>query len=349
MKNTRKKISKSNNKNKTKKCMETFVEKKVKYWMSDDNSEIKKLEKKKNITKDEQKLLTKLKKQSKKQTNSLTKNYKLYNCNINCKNTLLEPGPANEIPKYMQKSFGNSKKLIKLFTKRRKDIFKNKTNVLKDNFYENMSELDKKKLLKEGAISDCNLPLNLTGGSIIFEDGNKIKTNETFDGKPFFRKVFYVDETSTNMEKKLRLEQLAKTEIAIVKLLMKNPFPNIVTFYDINNKYVEMEELDITSKLDKLEVIKTMEKVKDFLQSIGIMYIDWKPDNIGISKDGIYKLYDFDASGIIDLKNPNVWIIKPIEYYSYNNAIENGLTDPKEIDNYSFVKGLDINNIYRYL
>jgi hypothetical protein len=147
--------------------METFVDKKVKYWMSDDNSEIKKLEKKKNITKDEQKLLTKLKKQSKKQTNSLTKNYKLYNCNINCKNTLLEPGPANEIPKHMQKSFGNSKKLIKLFTKRRKDLFKNKTNILVDNFYENMPELDKKKLLKEGAISSCNLPLNLTGGSII--------------------------------------------------------------------------------------------------------------------------------------------------------------------------------------
>ena len=349
MKNTNKK--RPYKKNITKKCMDTFAKKKIKYWMSDENNEIKKIEKKKNLTKEEEKLLTKLKIQRKNQIKNLTKNYKLYNCNINCKNTLLEPGPADEIPKSMKKLFHNSKKLIKIFTKRRKEVFKNKTNILKDNFYENIPKLEKKKLLKEGAISACILPLsnNLTGGSMIFENGIKNKTDETFNGKPFFRKVFYFDPNNSNLEKQLRLEQAAKTEIYIVKLLMKNQNPNIVTFYNINNKYVEMEELDITSKLDKVEVIKTMEKVKDFLQNIGIMYIDWKPDNIGISKDGTYKLYDFDASGVVDLKNPNVWIIKPLEYYSYNTAIENGITDPKEIDNYSFVKGLDINNKFRYL
>lgn len=350
MKNTRKKnITKKNisKKNITKKCMDTFAKKKIIYWTDDYTKEIKKLENKKNVTKEEKQLLTKLRKQKKEQINILTKNYKLYNCNVNCKNTLLEPGPPNQIPKYMQKSFGNSKELIKIFTKRRKDIFKNKTNVLKDNFYENVPEEAKKKLIKEGAISECALPF--TGGSIIFEDGSKKKSDETFNGKPFFRKVFYLDETTSNMEKKIRLEQAAKTEIYIVKLLMKNMHPNIVTFYDINDKYVEMEELDITSKLDKIKLIETMEKVKDFLQSIGIMYIDWKPDNIGISKDGEYKLYDFDASGVVELKNPNVWIVKPLEYYSYNTAIKNGITDPKEIDDYSFVKGMDITNKYRYL
>jgi serine/threonine protein kinase len=206
--------------------------------------------------------------------------------------------------------------------KRRKDIIKNKTN-----------------------ISHCSLK----GGSIIFENGDKIKTDETFNGKPFFRKVFYIAETNSDIEKKIRLEQAAKAEIYIVKLLMKNPNPNIVTFYEINDKYVEMEELDITTKLDKNKLISIMEKVKDFLQSLGIMYIDWKPDNIGISKDGIYKLFDFDVSGVIDLNNPNVWKVKPLEYYSYNKAIKNGITNPKEIDNYSFVKGLDINDKYRYL
>jgi serine/threonine protein kinase len=130
---------------------------------------------------------------------------------------------------------------------------------------------------------------------------------------------------------------------------MKNPNPNIVTYYDVNDKYVDMEELDITSKLDKNKVIETMEKVKDFLHSIGIMYIDWKPDNIGIGKDGEYKLYDFDASGVVDLINPNVWNVEPLEYYSYRKAIENGITHPKEIDNYSFDKGMDVNNKYRYL
>ena len=168
--NTRKKITnQTNNKTRVKRCMEKFAEKKVKYWTEDYTKEIKKLENKKNLTKEEEKLLNKLKKQKKNQTNSLTKNYKLYNCNINCKNTLLEPGPPNQVPKSMQKEFHNSKKLIKIFSKRRKEVFKNKTNVLKDNFYENIPELEKKKLLKEGAISACILPLKSTGGSIIIK------------------------------------------------------------------------------------------------------------------------------------------------------------------------------------
>ena len=40
-------------------------------------------------------------------------------------------------------------------TKRRKDIFKNKTSVLKDNFYEGLKPKTLKKLKKEGAISGC--------------------------------------------------------------------------------------------------------------------------------------------------------------------------------------------------
>lgn len=148
MKNTRKKITiQTNNKTRVKRCMDTFVKKKVKYWSDDYNKEIKKLENNnKNLTKEEHKLLIKLKKQRNNQINTLKKNYKLYNCNINCKNTLLEPGPPNEIPKYMHKEFHNSKELITIFTKKRKEVFKNKRNVLKDNFYENIPELTKKNL-----------------------------------------------------------------------------------------------------------------------------------------------------------------------------------------------------------
>ena len=62
-------------------------------------------------------------KQSKEQINNLKKQYKLYNCNINCKNTLLEPGSPNQIPKSMRKDFHNSKELINIFTKKRKDLF----------------------------------------------------------------------------------------------------------------------------------------------------------------------------------------------------------------------------------
>jgi serine/threonine protein kinase len=338
-KNTRKKNNKSNNTNnktRVKRCMENFVEKKVNYWLDDYDKVIKKLEKKKNLTKEEQLYLIDLKKKRKNQLNNLTKQYKLYNCNINCKNTLLEPGPPNEIPKTMRKEYNNSKSLIKIFTKRRKEIFKNKSNVLKDNFYENIPEQEKKQLLKEGAISECVPPLSLAGGSIIFKDGTKNKTDETFKGNPFFRKVFYYSDPP-------RENQLiaAENEYKIAKILIENPFPNIVTFYNINKDYVEMEELDITTsnKLNKKELIDTMRKTKDFLQSLGIMYIDWKPDNIGISKDGTYKLFDFDVSGLIDLKT-NEWIVKPLEYWNYNKAIENGFKTPKQIDDFSFEYGI---------
>lgn len=173
------------------------------------------------------------------------------------------------------------------------------------------------------------------GGSIIFKDGKMNKTNETYEGKSFFRKVFYLDSTSSDIEKKIRLARAAKAEIAIVKILMNHPNPNIATYYKVNNEFVEMEELDIQTVKDKSKVIESMTKVKDFLQSLGIMYIDWKSDNIGISKDGTYKLFDFDVSGLIDL-NTKEWIVKPLEFWSYKKAIENGCETPKDIDDFAF-------------
>lgn len=337
MKNTRKKNNnKNNNKNKTKKCMETFVKKKLDYWTNFMDEQIKKLENNKNLSKDEKKILNKLKKEKKNQKNINKQKqlFQLSNCNINCKNTLLEPGSPDQIPKSMRKEYNNDKRLIKAFTQKRKDIFKNKRNVLIDNFYENIPEVTKKKLIKEGAISECTpFFYNLTGGSKIYKNGDITKTDETFNGNPFFRKVFYDDKANT--ERYIDLRKAANAEIQISSILIKNPFPNIVTFYEINNDYIDMEELDVETKLNPEKVKETMEKVKDFLQSLGIMYIDWKIDNIGISKDGTYKLFDFDVSGLVDLKT-NDWIIKPLEYWSYNTAIENGYTTPKDIDDYSF-------------
>ena len=136
MKNTRKK--KNNNKKKTKKCIKTFVKKKMEYWTNFMDEQ---------ISTDEKKILNKLKKL-----------YQLDNCNINCKNTLLEPGSPNQLPKSMRKKYYNNKALIKSFTKKRKHIFKNKRNVLIDNFYENIPEVKKQNLIKEGAISEC-IPL----------------------------------------------------------------------------------------------------------------------------------------------------------------------------------------------
>ena len=157
MKRTRKQTNSSNNKtkrNRIKKCMETFVENKIKYWTMDIDKQIKKLNNKK-LTKIEHALVTELKKQRKEQITQLKKQYKLYNCNIHCKHTLLEPGLSNQIPKSMCKELKENPELIKILNNQRKSIFKNKTNVLIDNFYENTPGKIKNQLVKEGAISQC--------------------------------------------------------------------------------------------------------------------------------------------------------------------------------------------------
>ena len=130
-----------------------------------------------------------------------------------------------------------------------------------------------------------------------------------------------------------------RAELKIARILQKNPHPNIVTFYNITDTHIDMEELDVIPPFDKIKMIEIMKNVKDFLQKLGIMYIDWKKDNIGISSDGTYKLFDFDVSGLISLKT-NKWIVKPVEYWSYNQAITIGCKTPNEIDDCSFDFGL---------
>ena len=127
------------------------------------------------------------------------------------------------------------------------------------------------------------------------------------------------------------------TELEIYRRLDVSKSCGVVDVIHINEDSVVMEHLDIDLCYYTLTDIKhQMRFVKDYLQSIGIMYIDWKPDNIGISrKDGMLKLFDFDASGVIDLQS-NTWIIRPLDWYSYKNAIDAGMRTPKEIDDYVF-------------
>ena len=97
------------------------------------------------------------------------------------------------------------------------------------------------------------------------------KTNDTYDGKPFFRKLY---------PKKIKSDDTRHIEKQIVEILMKNPHKNIVTFYDVNNRYLDMEELDSPHSntefydnfKDETPIIKkVMIEVKDFLQKLGIM------------------------------------------------------------------------------
>uniref|UniRef100_A0A6C0I0W4 Uncharacterized protein n=1 Tax=viral metagenome TaxID=1070528 RepID=A0A6C0I0W4_9ZZZZ len=72
-------------------------------------------------------------------------------CNKGCKGTILEEGNGSQLPK----SIKVEKELKKIFQENRKKIFGNKTNVLKDNFYEGLKPSVIKKLQNEGAISGC--------------------------------------------------------------------------------------------------------------------------------------------------------------------------------------------------
>ena len=169
-----------------------------------------------------------------------------------------------------------------------------------------------------------------------FETDKIIQTNKTFHGQLFFKKIFPITTTRTIEE----FNHLKLTETTIAKNIMANSYkhPNIVTFFDINKKYILMEKLNQLDKEDlsnKNELIESMKKAKDFLQSLGIMYIDWKLDNIGKNKDNIYKLFDFDASGLIDL-NTNEWIIEPINFFNYRKSKEKNCKTPQEIDNWCF-------------
>ena len=76
------------------------------------------------------------------------------------------------------------------------------------------------------------------------------------------------------------------------------------------------------------------------LHKLGIMYIDWKPDNIGIDENGNLKLFDFDLSGLINLDTKE-WQEEPQRFYSYSKAIQAGNILPEEIDNYAFDLGFN--------
>ena len=144
------------------------------------------------------------------------------------------------------------------------------------------------------------------------------------NGNDFFRKMTY-----------------SKRDIAICKLLMKNPHNNIVEIYNVGKEwfgdhYIDMELLNTdTNSLTMPNIKEIMLNVKTYLQQIGVIYIDWKMDNMGMSKNGTLKLFDFDASGLINIET-NEWIIDPPHWWSYRQAIQNGMNTPIDIDNYAF-------------
>ena len=150
-----------------------------------------------------------------------------------------------------------------------------------------------------------------------------IDTEILHEGKDFFRKM-----TKHMGERK------------ICELLMKYPHNNIVKIYHIGNDYIDMELLNTYMSRENMSSVKNvMMEVKTYLQNLGIIYIDWKLDNIGISKDGEIKLFDFDVSGLVDVTTGE-FILNPPKHWAYNNAINNGWRNPIDIDNFAFENGI---------
>jgi len=148
-------------------------------------------------------------------------------------------------------------------------------------------------------------------------DGSYITDlNETFQGLPFFRK--YIE----------------YNEYRIYQILQENPHPHLVTVYRLTESFVDIELLTPVNELpdyDEASIVAAARSVKEHLQGLGIFYMDWKSDNMGTTGK-TYRLFDFDGSGYFR----QGWIIQPMPYWSYRQAEEKGLTDPKEMDDYAF-------------
>jgi hypothetical protein len=87
-------------------------------------------------------------------------------CNPGCKNTILEPG--EKIPASYYKLFGKDKNILKMLEEQRKTIFRDKTDVLKDNFYEKAPKKYVDEIKKDGAISLCS-PITKNQPSLTFK------------------------------------------------------------------------------------------------------------------------------------------------------------------------------------
>jgi hypothetical protein len=147
-------------KNATRKC-KSFLKKKQQKMIADAKDLYSVFAKQaKQKVKDKDKLKQRLQNIKKfttvdKKTLALTdKINKIIYCNVGCKGTILEPG--EKISSTLAEKYKDSKELLKLFENQRKNIFGEKTDVLKDNFYKKAPKKLVEEIKKDGAISLCS-------------------------------------------------------------------------------------------------------------------------------------------------------------------------------------------------
>ena len=153
---------------------------------------------------------------------------------------------------------------------------------------------------------------------------------DTYHGIPIFRKYININRS--------------KNELAIVKKLLHCPCPHCVHIYDVHeegiNTYVDMEILDTKRDLqsEKEKIYNDIRMGLEELHLQQVVYIDLKDDNIGFSeKDKVWKLFDFDASGISDAYFEK-WLIEPPHYYAYKNVIKQYYQLEETIDHFPVEK-----------
>lgn len=188
----------------------------------------------------------------------------------------------------------------------------------KHNGLKGYSKLNKKQLVKF-----CMKSLKYSG-----EEGTEDFEAE-FEGKPIFRKYVYEG-------------QMGKNEIFISRILQKYPHPNIADIYYIGPNYIDMELLKTKLTMSKIKpFIPALRALKNYLHSLGIVYLDWKLDNLGVSNEGVVKIFDFDMSSMF--VKDRFTDGPSIKGFRWRAAEAAGLKTPIEIDDWifnEFVKGV---------
>ena len=129
----------------------------------------------------------------------------------------------------------------------------------------------------------------------------------------------------------------------MVKIIRKNPHPNIVEIYDVTDEYYDMELVKTGLHRVPKKDQECMRELKSHLQSLGIVYLDWKIDNFGRDENETLKMFDFNGGGLFEMKDSccrqkSVWARSPdFVGYLLRRAREQGhKKTPTDCDDWIF-------------
>lgn len=130
----------------------------------------------------------------------------------------------------------------------------------------------------------------------------------------------------------------SQVELEIARRLQALPHPHIVDIYAVGDDHYDMEiltmpvwaeDVGLMDAADAAVWRSSMCAAKEWLQGLGIAYIDWHTGNVGWSAAGTLKLFDFDSSAL------EGWPIP--ECRLFREAVAAGCRGPREIDDWAWV------------